>query len=605
MAVKIATLAEAARKPKVGDPAHNKTMSGVATKFTRRVRRGPRGMDTRVPANPRVGNVVGANRPRGRFARAWRWAKRIFLGGALLFLLTAVVLEFGWRYGFTPLPRPVPGWRFNPVTLLAWSEIGPDSFWYWPYQLGQTRLANSAGYRRLREANEVWCTLGPDAVTNPDQIAAWLNAHQLIAGMRAVALSRTNRAVPDGSAILDAGCRLMIDLSLWQAAEAERAGRTAEAFDELLRAWRFEPFENWDFRQWQIATAWRRLALTGPALDRATAQRLMEELIGIAKSLPGPDWGVRHRIASRFGLNWPEVEAPVMPDLISVFPDFRDEFVAAWRKFLTVPESVLKVLSGGSASDLFEFRGLSRLLRPFGTVMDAAVQRATRREDLVRMRDACFGQALARLERGDTEAALAWVREFEAAVQRKPALLRFIDRPVVWNSGLSVAEIETEIRRLRSICANLEVCRLVLALRLYRDEHGAWPAWLSDLVPGYLPTQPAIPYGPPSFAYECSTNRWGLWVSGLDRRPDRWSIAESFARTREPRSRLAFVSDEFEISRRQYERERTNFAAFPRMSNQMLLRYGLIPQRLVGPAPIKPAPAATNATPAVSEKPGK
>ena len=522
-----------------------------------------------------------------------------------MFLLAAAVLEFGWRYGFTRLPRAVPGWQFKPVTLLAWSEIGPDSFWYWPYQLGQTRLANSAGYHRLSEANELWCTLGPDVVTNRDRIAAWLNEHQLIAGMRAVALSRTNRALPDGSAILDAGCRLMIDFSLWQAAEAERAGRTAEAFDELLRAWRFEPFGNWDFRQWQIAAAWRRLALTGPALDRATAQRLMEELTGLAKSLPNPDWAVRHRIASRFGPNWPEAETPPMPDWSSIVVDFRDEFMAAWREFLTVPESVLKVFSGGSASDLFEFRGLSRLLRPFGTVLDVAVQRATRREDLVRMRDACFGQTLSRLERGDTESALAWVREFEAAVRERSVMRRFIDRPVVWESGGSVAEVAVAIRRLRTIQANLEVCRLVLALRLYRDEHGAWPDRLTELVPDDLPALPADPFGAPSFAYECSTNRWGLWAGGLDRHPNRWGLAESYARTRELRSRLAFVSDEFEISRRQYERERTNFAAFPRMSNQMLLRYGLIPQRLVGPAPITPAPAATNATPAVPEKPGQ
>lgn len=581
-------------------------MQGVATQFAGSTRHAARGMDSRAPANPTAGKAARTSGPDGRLVRAWRWAKRIFLGGALLGLLAAAVLFFGWRYGFTRLPVPVPGWQFKPVTLLAWEAVGPDNFWYWPYQLGQTRLANSAGYRSLSEANELWCLLGSDAVKDRDRITAWLNEHQLIAGMRAVALSRTNRALPERAAFLDSGCRLIIDFSLWQAAEAERAGRPAEAFGELLRAWRFEPYGNWSPQQWQIAAAWRRLALTGPAIDRATARRLMDELTGIAASLPSPDWAVRQSIGSRFASEWPRAETPDPPVWRNVSAEFRYELEALWHELPALPDSIFKVFSDSSERESFRFHGLSRLLRPFGAVLDVAVQRATRREDLLRMRDACFGQALSRLKLGDTEAALAWVRELDAAVQGKPVVLRFLDRPVVWEEGRSVIEVEIAIRRLRTIQANLEVCRLTLALRLYLDEHGVWPAQLADLVPDYLPALPADPFGAPSFAYECTTNRWGLWADGLDRATDKWAAAERSAAA-SSRAALGFVSDEFEIRRRQHEREQTNALTPGQMSAVMMQRYGLVSPKMAAamfmsrPSPQQvPVLGATNTTPATT-----
>ncbi len=510
-------------------------------------------MDSRAP-------TARAGRPAWRGSRVWRWAKRIFLGGALLCLLAALVLCFGWRYGFTRLPAPVPGWQFKPVTLLSWSEIGPDNFWYWPYQLGQTPLAKSAGLARLSAANEIWCLLGPDAVTNRDAIATWMNEHQLIDGMGAMALSRSNRATPMPSALLADGCRLIINGSLWRAAEAERAGRSAEAFAELLRASRFERYGNWSLQQWQIATAWRRLALTGPAIEHAAARRLMAGLTDIADSLPRPEWAVRFRIESRFDPNWLDDEILASPGWDGVRVEFEDEFESVWQELRSLPEAILKLVTDGSSPELFEFHGLVGLLRPFERVLVSAIKHTTRREDLVRMRDAGFGQALSRLERGDTEAALAWVRELDAAVEGKPVILRFLDRPVVWVEGRSVIEVEIAIRRLRTIQANLEVCRLTLALRLYLDEHGVWPAQLADLVPDYLPALPADPFGAPSFAYECTTNRWGLWADGLDRATDKWAAAERSAAA-SSRAALGFVSDEFAIRRRQYEREQANPSA--------------------------------------------
>ncbi len=574
-------------------------MQSATTQFAGSTRHAARGMDSRAPAKPTVGNAARTSRPRGRFARGWRWAKRICLGGVLC-LLAAVVLEFGWRYGFTRLPGPVPGWQFKPVTLLAWSAVGPDNFWYWPYQLGQTRLADSAGYRRLNAANELWCLLGPDAVTGRDRIAAWLNEHQLIGDMRAVALSRTNCALPEGGAVLDAGCRLMIDFSLWQAAEAERAGRTAEAFDELLRAWRFDPHGDWRFQQWQIAAAWRRLALTGPDIDRNTARRLMDELAGIAESLPSPDWAVRQSIGSRFEPEWPRAETPDPLVWRNISAEFRSELEALWHELPALPDSIFKVFSGSSERDSFRFHGLSRLLRPFGAVLDVAVQRATRREDLVRMRDACFGQALSRLERGDTEAALAWVREFKAAVGKRSALLWFIDRPVVWEEGRSVIEVDIAIRRLRTLRANLEVCRLLLALRLYRDEHGTWPDRLTELVPHCLPTLPADPFGAPSFAYECTTNRWGLWADGLERVTAKWDAAERPALVASLHGWLGFVSDEFAIRRYQYGR-----TASGQIPLTMILRYGIVPRQVVLPAPVSAASVATNVSSTAPNKPAE
>jgi hypothetical protein len=85
------------------------------------------------------------------------------------------------------------------------------------------------------------------------------------------------------------------------------------------------------------------------------------------------------------------------------------------------------------------------------------------------------------------------------------------DRPAVWRclSGLPAAQMLWD--KVLAWRLDLHSCRIALALRLYRDEHGAWPARLEDLVPGQLPNPLPIPIQAQLTDYRVQDHEWGLW----------------------------------------------------------------------------------------------
>ena len=57
---------------------------------------------------------------------------------------------------------------------------------------------------------------------------------------------------------------------------------------------------------------------------------------------------------------------------------------------------------------------------------------------------------------------------------------------------------------MRSYVAQIDACRILCALQLYKLEHGVYPKQLEQLVPVYLPQVPANPaVAAGTFPYQC------------------------------------------------------------------------------------------------------
>lgn len=61
---------------------------------------------------------------------------------------------------------------------------------------------------------------------------------------------------------------------------------------------------------------------------------------------------------------------------------------------------------------------------------------------------------------------------------------------------------------------------LHLALRVYHDEHGAWPTSLDELLPDMLPAVPLDPYNESSFVYSVNDDGYLLYSVGENRNDD-------------------------------------------------------------------------------------
>jgi len=72
-----------------------------------------------------------------------------------------------------------------------------------------------------------------------------------------------------------------------------------------------------------------------------------------------------------------------------------------------------------------------------------------------------------------------------------------------------------QLRYIKCICDH-EALRVNVALRLYRAEHGEYPAALAAVVPDYLEELPPDPFSGEPFRYRREGEGWLLWSVGED-----------------------------------------------------------------------------------------
>jgi len=466
------------------------------------------------------------------------------IGGVLLAVLALAFgfCWYGWRYGLTPLPEPAPGVTVQAPPKLALTDLTPTNYWYWVRVLALILPGTDTNLRipadlltgpsgpmaslRLRVVDTnlpqfrvsllTWARCGAIAFTNRDHFGRWLAERPAIDECYRGALQN-----PEGiGAELANGLELQLNRQsfllatypLWLAQESERQGRAAEAFDHLLAAWQLSAraaarrrIEQGSFAA--LARCWRRLALTGPPLAAGEAQRLLDALAGTTNLLPALDTAYAQRAVPEAAY-WPRrsLEEAEWDELSDAFKEGLSEIGQEAKERV---ERLAARLMGDEVPDNWQPEGLGHLGPPIKALLMAAQRAAARDGDLRQFQAAYFSQVLAKLRQGKLREA----DEFDAALRAShpgSGLKNFFDRPAVWRLLDWFQSPSVALDNLTRWRCSLETCRLTLALRLYRDRHGAWPERLDELVPELLPALPMEPCSGQPFRYQKKGDTWRI-----------------------------------------------------------------------------------------------
>lgn len=500
-----------------------------------------------------------------------RRIKRTAAAGASLALAAAMLTGYGWRYGLTPLPMPVPGCRPEPLPELPWSQVTTNHSWYWFRELDHVLASGESWPRRpvvswpqdawgdsgaWAQVVEDWAQSGRLPEETHRSIGDWLQRHPEVAlSFQCVLRSTENRAPSSLEAALLDRVLLLSHYPLITAACGESDGRNADTFRALTDAWRFQarltPPEEFpalfderggDQLNALIARPWRRIALTGPTLPRPEVRLLLEELVTVTNALTSLENAYRRQLA----FNPASRADAAPPDWSRVRSAFRVAGLRLRQECGRLTSGLLERLVGGRRPAPLQAEGVRHLRRPLGELIAALQHAAAQPDDFQRIRAARFSHALAEVrqtgpyasapsteprsgggesapshsakgsnQRQLTSSGARWPRH-----DRWPWWRRAVDRPAVWDSvrGLPTPATLRESRHHWLVL--LESCRLTLALRAFRDQHGRWPAQWGELVPDILPAVPLDPFSGAPFGYEQSGEAWAFWSVGpAARRP--------------------------------------------------------------------------------------
>lgn len=451
-----------------------------------------------------------------RRQRLRRLLDRTARGGLILFLLTAVICVYGWRFGFTDLPEPGPDPRFPPRPY-SLEELPPSSAWFWVRQMETNATLGQRPFGVVWERLLRWCGEGLPVLTNlpPECLEAFEDPEFIRQGDRLIECESTPDRLPDLALAGQASAEVttLLFSQLWRAAEAERAGFGVEAFEHLLRAWQLwlrllpVPTAHGEFPS-HAARAWRRLTVDGPALSPADGRRLLVALDDLSRQLPEPlalfgreAWARGDRpeeLASR-GLGLDQVG----DDLYEALSNIRGE----WRDLAA---RIFDRMRGATPSGGFEFRGFRHFATPFGGLLEGWQRVVSRPRDLVQVHDAYYDRVVRALEAGQFEVARRAAEEMTGIGSSASRGGRWLNRPAVWRSLNQQPNLNETGRMWSRWWTGLQSCRLALAARLLRDEHGRWPEDLHELVPVLLTELPSDPLDGTGFRYHRSGDVWGL-----------------------------------------------------------------------------------------------
>lgn len=505
---------------------------------------------------------------------AWRTAGAV---GAGLLLLGAVCV-YGWRFGFTPLPKPSPEEAWTPLRTAQPAELTRSDYWYWVDEFNRASVVNRRSDIIRGWTLFDWAQTGHLTETNRAGLAAFFGGDATLEscyrGALAAGKTRTNLWERRRVGRDLAGHTRFVNHAAWKALEEEQAGRTVGALRRLLEGWHLcansgaagltRPELG------TLAGAWRRLALEGPGIDPSEGLQLIEELAQVRKALPRVDVEFLRAVHSRqevFGRAASEGQLP---------PAIGRQFWAAFGRMTGETLEILgnlanRIMGGSRSIPANNGRGILHLAEPCEELLCHMQMQVGRPADLDQVRDAYVSRVLAALRRGADDEALEQAAALQDAFASRPFWSRFFDRPAAWRSIGDFLPVRPLVEEARAAKATLESCRLVLALRLYRDRHGEWPERLDALAPEWLPEIPEDPFTGESFAYQREGNGWLVQAVHPD------------ARAPEPADEgILFHSAEPAEARllRLITGQATRITGV--MDVQMLQRYGLVPKGLSG-----------------------
>jgi len=541
-----------------------------------------------------------------RVRRRFRLLIRIGVCGAALVLLAALVIFYGWRYGFTPLPDPAPGVRLEPVSHVWWSAVSTNNAWYWAREANGGAATEQAAPPVIA-LSAMWTLFGLAALTNREALAEYFADGPQLERYLEAALG----CAPSNERWDYAG-RLR-SYPLWLAAEAEARRDGRAAFTHLSAAMQLDARlfggpRGMSGAAGRLAAAWRRLALAGPPVTPADARALIQMIVpptnalasveaamryegGISLEIARADWHLQR------GVDRAYIKEEFKQALSTIFAEAKAFF----------PWLVARFLPGGDTKPL-EMEGARHLWPPLVELWNELSLRAARSGDFERIARAYCTQVLSRLEAGRLEDAMATADTLRRLGEERGWLRRWVDRPAVWAWMAEATYPEVSLTGWKNQTVVSESCRLVLALRCYREAHQVWPERLEQLVPEFLTAVPVDPFSGEPFGYHRGTNWWVLWSIGLTgQKPQLDAPPANPAPPGTSGNETVFYSAEAEKAQVWWERMQTTQrlrnlrgpggARSLIMDPQMLWRYGLLPSLPSGSFPQGPGFTPTSNQP--------
>ncbi len=431
-------------------------------------------------------------------------------------------LGSGWRFGWSPLPEPVPGTGPTAAKLYAPAEVSGSNFWH-------VLLAHKREAARLPQAAA--------AGTAPR------------GGNRGGRFSRGNNFVepPDLDARFDAvlhealatpDWRPLATLNTWDRLElrrvvwfgvlpgAERAAGAGDAFTALRRlaeAWQllaalWNTAELTDFLDERglgevhdrLVRPFGALALHGPGLEAGQLRQVRDALEIVRRRADGPDVLYARQLRHARPL-MDEVRRPPWAKVS------RAAHVAGMlihRDLVSMVAEVGERLNGSRLRHPPNYHGALHLLRPLGELAAWMQARLARQADFDRLEAASLSRTLEALRRRTLPTEWPPPPWLAGPGDGRTFWQRWLDRPAVWRLPRVLPPPQPVLRLWQEWQWALDACRVMVALRAYREHHGRWPDRLDELVPGWLDAVPPDPFRPDTpLGYTCRGEDWQLEVA--------------------------------------------------------------------------------------------
>jgi hypothetical protein len=396
---------------------------------------------------------------------------RVLLALGLLTLFVMTFFFIGFRWGWTPLPKPPAGVRIEPLApSITPDEVQPDN--------GAFDYMKAVALMKARQ----WSKNSEDQIeaVTAGIISGDTNAieNTLIEVQPALDLVREgSRAKSCQMPLLGASedttsfgmLRELARLLVADGKRAEHNGNSARAADDYFASVKFGVDCSKGGALIQSLVGDAIVSMGTPAirawvLQSATSsndiQAMMEKLNGIAREHPG--------------------------------------LAEALRYELDATKTMVE-------RQMFERGG--------------AESRIVTRRAITAYFDAAYGELIQDAEKpfwqSNSRAILAkWVPD-------KPHWLVMLNRPIP-RMLLGICLPATRAAQVRTIRADveLEATEVVCALKLYELAHGSPPETLSDLVPALLPSVPIDPFDAKPLRYRREGKEWVFWSVGSDMKDD-------------------------------------------------------------------------------------
>lgn len=453
---------------------------------------------------------------RRRAATRRRRLKRALLVFGTFLVVLALTTLWGWRHGFTRLPGPVAEVSLPEVVVVVdWDSSPPDSAWAAIREYAQTpEVARWNTDEEWFRPEFLMVVLGHSRGHSASNITEYFGERlgskggQIFDEFLQFTHRPPVRGLPERA---DCALRMLGLVPLVRAAAARTDPGNASQLEAVLRHLitgfafhaRLTPpaefagvFDERGMREVDatLGRTFRRLVLEGPALEPSAGRALLEDLRRVTNDVIPFETAYALRVQQareRRDANHRRITSGVGPAL-----GLRAGLL--WDDVLGLPHGLFLWWGGVEPRPGFfrnaHLRGMLGILADWG------------QEKLARERDfECIWRfRLSHL------LASPWDPEPARPRLREDAWFNWLDRPAVWDSTGEMPSPATVLKELGEFLATVELCRLTLALRLYRDREGDWPDSLGQLVPDLLSGVPADPLSRGAVDYRREGTGWRL-----------------------------------------------------------------------------------------------